>query len=112
MLDQYLHISECGGTFSDSTPQIQEIKTSSFMEVSSKQDVRLDGTVSPNITMSVSTSSTSDEQQALENTMRPRWDSDSVPDESHKCYPVLQLARIKHPSDFTDTFLIQVHEKE
>ncbi|ROT80497.1 transmembrane protein 8B isoform X2 [Penaeus vannamei] len=107
MMDITIETKECGGTFSDSTPRIQEIKTSSFMEVSSKQDVRLDGTVSPNITMSVSTSSTSAEQQELENTMSPRWDSDNVPDESHKCYPILQLARIKHPSDFTDTFLIQ-----
>lgn len=106
----FLHISECGGSLSDSTPHIQEIKTSSFMEVSSKQDVRLDGTVPPNITVSVSTtSSTSGEQQALEDTMRPRREPDSVPDENHKCYPILQLARIKHPSDFTDTFLIQVH---
>lgn len=28
--------------------------------------------------------------------------------EGHQCYPILPLARIKHASDFTDTFLIQV----
>lgn len=37
------------------------------------------------------------------------WSSDpDFSSEGHQCYPILPLARIKHASDFTDTFLIQV----
>lgn len=37
------------------------------------------------------------------------WASDpDFSSEGHQCYPILPLARIKHASDFTDTFLIQV----
>lgn len=37
------------------------------------------------------------------------WTSDpNFSSEDHQCYPILPLARIKHASDFTDTFLIQV----
>lgn len=37
------------------------------------------------------------------------WTTDpDFSSEGHQCYPILPLARIKHASDFTDTFLIQV----
>lgn len=118
-------ISECGGALKDANPHIRAVQTSRFMELSSKQEVQLAETVPPtNITVSVSTSqnwvtqsqdSPSDEDWKPmprnltdDASKRQRLDSNNLLDEAQKCFPILPLARIKHPSDFTDTFLIQV----
>lgn len=127
-------ISECGSAFRKLRPHIREVKASEYTEVSSKQEVEFGGTATPiNITVSVSTKKDLG-NFPLESSKVLDWEEvwpnitnesplilSHIPDESlsstldadfaaegHQCYPVLPLARIKHASDFTDTFLIQV----
>lgn len=128
------NISECGSAFKKVKPHIREVKASEYAEVSSKQDVEVAGTSVPiNITVSVSTSEDVG-SSAYKSSKVLDWEEvwpnmtnetplilSHLPDEpksshleadfsaeGHQCYPVLPLARIKHASDFTDTFLIQV----
>ncbi|XP_071520688.1 post-GPI attachment to proteins factor 6-like isoform X2 [Panulirus ornatus] len=132
-IDITIHTKECGSAFRKLRPHIREVKASEYTEVSSKQDVEFVGTATPlNITVSVSTNEDLG-QSAHESSKVLDWEEvwpnitnesplilSHIPEESPsstldadfaadglQCYPVLPLARIKHASDFTDTFLIQ-----
>ncbi|XP_042228879.1 transmembrane protein 8B-like isoform X2 [Homarus americanus] len=131
-IDITVRTKECGSAFKKLWPHIRDVKASEYTEVSSKQEMEFVGTATPiNITVSVSTSedygnSQHESSKMLDwEEMWPNITNESplvlshLPDESppildadfaavgHQCYPVLPLARIKHASDFTDTFLIQ-----
>lgn len=112
------------------------MKSSEYTEVASEQEVELIRTATPiNITVSVSAEEATSSPPSVASKVLeweevwPNRSSNSlyalshIPDESghqedtqdlegHQCFPVLPLARIKHASDFTDTFLIQVKGKE
>ncbi|XP_069945132.1 post-GPI attachment to proteins factor 6-like isoform X1 [Cherax quadricarinatus] len=130
-IDITINTKECGSAFKKVRQHVRDVKKSEYTEVSSKQEMEFVGTATPiNITVTVSASedySKSQHESSRVLDWEEVWpnitnesplilshipDDSSILDvdlsaESHRCYPVLPLARIKHASDFTDTFLIQ-----
>lgn len=104
-IDITIRTRECG-SFTNPLPHIREAR-SEFAELSSKQELKFDGTVSPlNITVSLASSDVWSSSTSV-STPAPQGDPESNNKTGFKCYPILPLARIRHATDFMDTFLIQ-----
>ncbi|KAG0729782.1 Transmembrane protein 8B [Chionoecetes opilio] len=124
------YFPECGNSFHKGKPHIREVKSSEFVETSSQQEVELIRTSAPiNITVSVSAkeatvtpsvtaSKVIDWEEVWPNISSsqlvvsgvggdPSRQGRGREQDDHQCFTVLPLTRIKHASDFTDTFLIQ-----
>ncbi|XP_063843787.1 uncharacterized protein LOC135090714 isoform X1 [Scylla paramamosain] len=103
-LDITIQTRECGNAFRKTKPHIREVKSTQYTETSSQQEVELIRTSTPiNITVSVSSNS----PHVLSHVPDDAGHHGEAQDKEHQCFPVLPLTRIKHASDFTDTFLIQ-----
>ncbi|XP_068218085.1 transmembrane protein 8B-like isoform X2 [Palaemon carinicauda] len=104
-IDIAIRTRECD-TFTNPLPHLREAR-SEFAELSSKQELKFVGTVPPvNITVSMAASDVWSSSTSVSPPISQE-NSESDNKAGFKCYPILPLARIRHATDFMDTFLIQ-----